>query len=321
MQVIQNLFICDPVEQWNLLSDTTVLMMKEVESRGQGLYYCTPKDLALAGTEISAHVKDISFQDTPPYYHIHSSREKPLTFFDLVHIRMNPPVDIGYIHTLMLLDSFDANNPSQRPVIINRPSSVLRFNEKMINFHFPDFMCPTIVSSDVRQLCGFIRTHREVVVKPLDDCSGRGVRRLSSKDGFEQVLDELSRHGELTLMVQEYLDDVETSGDVRVLIVNGEVLSVMKRIPAEENFLCNLDQGATCHKLDLPEDEIAKIAGLGPFLVEQGLYFVAVDMIGGKLCEINVTSPGLIHEMNRINSQQLQTRMQDLFEGLLQGNR
>ena len=314
---LNNLYICDPIEKWHFDTDTSVLMMKEVIKRGQSVYICTISDLALEENTLYADVREIFFIEDEPFYRLAKYKNFSLDFFHLIHIRMDPPVDVKYIHSLMLLDIYDMKNKNKTPVIINRPGSVLRFNEKLINYHFPEFACPTIVSADARQLRVFIEKYHEVVVKPIDDCSGRGVIRMSSdKLDFDKLL-KLTGHGKIYIMIQEYLSAVEKNGDARLLIVNGKILSVLKRLPAEKNFRCNLDQGATCHKLSLSEEKISKLSILCKFLSENGLYFVAVDMIDGKLCEINLTSPGLVTEMNAINNEKLEIIMQNEFESLI----
>ncbi|MCK5686560.1 hypothetical protein KAJ27_20660, partial [bacterium] len=314
---LNNLYICDSVENWHFKTDTSVLMMKEVARRDQFVYICTISDLALDETTLKARVSKISFNEDEPFYSLSNSEILPLDYFHLIHLRMDPPVDMKYIHSLMLLDIYNTKNQMKTPVIINKPGSVLRFNEKIINYHFPDFNCPTIVSADALQLSDFIEKYREVVVKPIDDCSGKGVIRMSAGSDIYEKLEKITDHGNIYIMVQEYLSAVEKSGDVRVLIINGKILSVMKRLPAENNFCCNLAQGATCHKLILSEEEKSNLSRLCLFLVENGLYFVAVDMIGGKLCEINLTSPGLVTEMNELNNVKLEVEMQDIFESLI----
>ena len=317
MQTLNNLFICDPVEKWHIKTDTSVLMMKEVARRKQNVFICTISDFALDETTLKIRVRKISFIEDEPFYTLSKEELHPIDIFDLVHFRMDPPVDVKYIHSLMLLDVYDTKNKKKTPLIVNRPGSILRYNEKLINYHFPDFICPTIVSSDARQLNDFIKKYREVVVKPIDDCSGHGVIKLSSDSDNHEKLEEMTGNGKIYIMAQEYLSAVEKKGDTRLLIVNGKIISSMKRVPEENNFRCNLAQGATCHKLDLSKEELSNLSGLCQFLVENGMYFVAVDMIDGKLCEINLTSPGLVTEMNEINDVRLEVEMQDIFESLI----
>jgi glutathione synthase len=174
-------------------------------------------------------------------------------------------------------------------------------------------MPPTFIGSTYRKIMEFLSQHGKIVAKPLYHCSGKGIEKIDFDNG-EKIIKQMLIDYPEGLICQKYISEVETTGDVRVLIINGKIIASMKRIPQEGNFRCNLACGATCHQYTLTDEEKNAMEEIGSFLAKNGIYFSAVDMIGGKLCEINITSPGLVHEMNSVDNQKYQKIMQDNFE-------
>jgi glutathione synthase len=221
-------------------------------------------------------------------------------------------VDRDYIVATQILDV------CRRTIVLNRPSSVIAFNEKLLALQFPELMPPTRVSRRIDELRGFMEEQGgEMIVKPLDGKGGEGIFHVHTSDrNLTSILEQSTYFGERAVMAQQYLPAIR-QGDKRILLLEGEPIGAVLRVPADEEHRANLHVGGQAARAPLDEDDRRIVAAIAPFLREQGLFFVGIDVIGGKLTEINVTSPTGVQEVNALESTKLEARVIDRVEALV----
>lgn len=294
---LKSLWIIDPFAKLRIEADTSILLMNEALRQGWSVYSIPDPDIyrehrGLFG-RTRRHERPItpSILDEPKI-----AEDLALESFDLVVIRKDPPFDESYLALLLLLSGL------RRPLVINRPDTLLRRNEKLSIFLFPQYITNTLVASSPLRIRDFIRnTGGSAVLKPLFSCSGRGVHLLRwTEPGLEEIVAAATAGGTRPVMLQRYLPAV-TAGETRVFLLEDRVLSVMKKVPAAGSFKANFDAGARGepHKLTAREREICRT--VGEFCRREGICLSALDLIDGCLSEFNVTSPGLLVESNRVN--------------------
>ncbi len=221
--------------------------------------------------------------------------------FDCVLIRKDPPFDSSYLTLLLLLEEL------RRPLVINSPGALLRYNEKLSIFLFPDYITETLASSSLDRIRNFIReVGGTAVLKPLFSCSGRGVKLLRDSDpSLDDEILSSTGNGTRKVMLQRYLP-VTTEGETRVFLLEDRVLAVMKKFPAPGSFKANFDFGARGLPHTLTSREEAVCRAVGTFCARAGIILSALDLIDGCLSEFNITSPGLLVESNRVNNARYQ---------------
>jgi len=291
------LFILDPFERLHLEADSSLLLMNEALSRDCEVYSSTEFDISRNNRSLFCRVRRHENKLTPdiieeePVYN-----DFDMETFDLIMIRKDPPFDSSYLTLLLLLLDL------RRPWIINNPLSVLRYNEKLAIFLFPEFITETIVTSSLPRITRFIdEVGGAAVLKPLFSCSGRGVLLLRNSDpSLEAAIISATDGGTEKVMVQRYLSEV-TAGETRVFLLEDRPLAVMKKVPADGSFKANFDFGARGgpHTLTENESEICRV--VGAFCKIEGIILSALDIIGGQLSEFNITSPGLLSESNLVD--------------------
>jgi len=289
-------FVMDPYETLNLETETSLLLMDELLARGHRVFWLGQEDIFLQHhipMGLVAEVRAINPFEKEP------SEQASLNDFDAVLTRIDPPFDQNYLHLTYIFDFLDESVVQFNPV-----KALRNFNEKMLPLRWPGFVPATLVTQNKQQILAFIAEHSNIVVKPLDDCSGRGVVKLSAQQSdLEQVLSAslLNAFGQpQVLQAQRFLPEV-SEGDKRVYLVNGEPVGVVNRLPQKGNFLANIHQGARCEASDLSIRERHIIETIKPFLLEQGIFLVGLDFIGGYITEINITSPSAIRQINEVS--------------------
>jgi len=306
------LFILDPPEQLAPPTDTSLAIMRESLRRGQRVLAATLDDLHLAVGQLQATAREASFA---PNGNLEPGPERCLDLtrdVDLVWMRKDPPVDLAYLHATYLLDFL----PS-RVLQINPAASLRNYCEKLAPVRFPEFFPPTLVSRSVTELADFVARHGEVVVKPLEDCSGRGIIRLAKGEmGLAGRLAEATDQGRRFVQGQRYLE-MATEGDIRILLLGGEVLGWVRRRPAAGEFRSNINAGGSCEAVTLGARERQICARVGPWLRQREIHLAGVDLIGGYLLEINLTSPSCLLEMNDLNGWRLEEAILDYAEARL----
>ena len=304
-QPLKFLFLMDPFETLNLETETSLLLMDELKGRGHDVYWIEPDCLHLVQNQVVGKVRLV--QSTSPFQ-LGSPKEMALDFFDSLLIRIDPPFDMNYYHLMLILDYLPP-----RVIQIN-PSRALRdLNEKISGLRLPDFSPPSITTKDWNRMVQFAEEKGEIVIKPLGECSGRGVEKLSAQDpNLKQKIKKKMGLGSDAryLTAQAFLPAIY-EGDKRLFIVDGECLGIVNRIPADGSFMGNIHQGAKCEASTLSGAEKKIVQSLATFLKSHSIFMAGVDIIGGKITEINVTSPSAVRQINEVSGLQLEKQIVD----------
>jgi glutathione synthase len=295
------LFVIDPIARLNPAKDSSVALMQAAERAGRPVWVCTLADLSAAERPGPAPGQGHGawVLATPvtcePWYSVGEPQRLPLEAFAHVWMRKDPPVDEAYLYATHLLELAGAGVR-----VINRPAALRAWNEKLSALRWSHLMAPTLVASRVEELAAFTAKHGEVVLKPLGGRAGQGVVFASAATpGLRALLELVTAMESLPVMVQAFLPGV-AAGDKRILLVNGEPLGAVNRVPSGGEFRSNLAVGGQPQATDLSDAERAICAELAPALQAEGLFFVGIDVIDGRLSEINVTSPTGIREVERL---------------------
>ena len=289
-------FVMDDLARIKPVKDTTFALMLEAQRRGLAVHYAGESDLALDGGTCTARLRRVRLHDrAEAWFEVEDRLDRALGEGDLVLMRCDPPVDEGYIYATMMLDRAAAAGAR----VVNRPEALRNFNEKLAITRFPELIAATVVTSDPDRLREFVDHHGRAVVKPLDGMGGRGIFMAVHDDpNLNVILETLTDHGSSPAMAQEYLPRI-ADGDNRVLIVHGQpVPYVLARIPGASDFRGNLARGGRGQGREINPDERRIAERVGPFLVENGVAFAGIDVIGDRLTEINVTSPTCVRELD-----------------------
>jgi glutathione synthase len=301
------LFVIDPIARLNPAKDSSVALMQAAERAGRPVWVATLADLSaaerpgpVAGRGHAAWVLATPVS-CEPWYAPGEPQRLPMEAFAHVWMRKDPPVDEAYLYATHLLELAERQQPPQKGVrVINRPSALRAWNEKLSSLRWSHLMAPTLVASRVAELAAFTAEHGQVVLKPLGGRAGQGVVFASATTpGLRALLELVTAMETLPVMVQAFLPGV-AAGDKRILLVNGEPLGAVNRVPSGGEFRSNLAVGGQPEATGLSDAELAICAELAPALQAEGLFFVGIDVIDGRLSEINVTSPTGIREVERL---------------------
>jgi len=301
------LFIMDPPDTLNLETETSLLLMQELMNRGHVVFWLQQEDLVLRQDQPMGRVYPVIA--TEPL-----RRKEPswsnLNGFDAVLVRKDPPFDSHYLHLTLILDYLDP-----RVAQYNDVQALRNFNEKMLPLLWPEFTPPTLITMNFDELNQFAIEHQSIVLKPIDDCSGRGVTKVDwdNQGRFsKQIKDTLiASNGESRFLVaQQYLPAV-SEGDKRVFLLNGKPAGMVNRIPQPGRYLANIHQGARCVATQLSTREDHIIRTISPFLIENKIILAGADFIGGYLTELNITSPSAIRQINEVSGKQVQREIVD----------
>ncbi len=292
---MRHLFILDPIREIQPAKDSSAALMQAAQRASLSVWVCTPADLQARGDQPWVLARSVKVE---PWISVDDSQALPLTDFVCIWMRKDPPVDDAYLYATHLLEL--AERCGVR--VVNKPSSLRAWNEKLGALRFSHLMAPTIVASRVSELASFVREQGEVVLKPLAGRAGLGVLRLAkSAPGIDALLELITDHERLPVMVQAFLPKV-MDGDKRILLVNGEPLGAVNRRPPAGDFRSNLAVGGQAEVTEISSLELKICDELSPVLKDEGLFFVGIDVIDGILSEINVTSPTGIREVERLMS-------------------
>ena len=289
----RQLFLIDPIGRLRPEKDSSVALMQAGQRAGEEIWAAQPSDLAAGEGGPRVLAAPIIAE---PWYSAGEACWQPLSHFQRVWMRKDPPVDEAYLYATHLLELAER----QGVQVLNRPASLRAWNEKLGALQFPELMAPTLVASDVELLRQFAASHGEVVLKPLGGRAGQGVIRSSGEaPGLGALLELVTQQQQLPVMIQAFLPQV-SEGDKRILLVNGEPLGAVNRKPKAGEFRSNLAVGGQPEATDLSPRERQICEVLRPALIEAGLFFVGIDVIAGHLSEINVTSPTGIREVEQL---------------------
>ncbi len=303
------LVVMDEPSRINPRTDTTLVIIDEARSRGHVVEICTPDALWLDGD--APQTLAFTVEDSVGGLRVaEQGRACALALFDVVFMRKDPPFDLDYYFATLLLARC-----GRRPRVVNDARALRDANEKLYIFNFPQFVAPTRVTRSLGPLREFLSAMGgEMIVKPLDGCGGAGIFHVREGDrNTNSILEMVSDGGRKLVMAQRYLPEVR-QGDKRILLLDGEPLGAVLRVPAEDETRGNLHVGGTATRTTLDDRERQICAALKPRLIADGLSFVGIDVIGGWLTEVNVTSPTGVQEINRLDNVKLEQPIVDWLE-------
>jgi glutathione synthase len=300
----------DPIETVNIDADSTFVLALEAQARGHALYHYLPQHLVLREGRLRAKGRRLEVRREHGRHHSLGPFEQiELAAMDVILMRQDPPFDMAYITATHLLE-----HVKDEVLIVNDPVSVRNAPEKLFVTHFEGVMPPTLITSDRDEVVSFRAEHGDIILKPLFGNGGAGVFRLKPDDeNLNALLEMFTLLYREPIIVQRYLPEVR-AGDKRIILVDGEPVGGVLRVPAAGEARANLHVGGKAVKTTLTQREREICAAIGPTLQEQGLVFVGIDVIGDYLTEINVTSPTGIQEINRLDGVKLETRVWDAIE-------
>jgi glutathione synthase len=306
-------FQMDPIGSVNIDADTTFRLAEEAQARGHELFYYGPDQLAYQEGRITARGHDMTVQRFPEAPAILGPlREVDLADFDVVWLRQDPPFDMHYITTTHLLDRLKGQT-----LVVNDPFWVRNFPEKLLVLNFPELTPPTAIARNLDTIRAFKAKHGDIILKPLYGNGGAGVFRLDESDRNLSSLYELfTGFSREPLIVQKFLPAV-SKGDKRVILVEGEPVGAINRVPAAGETRSNMHVGGRPEKIGLSERDLEICAAIGPTLRDNGQVFVGIDVIGDWLTEINVTSPTGIQELERFNGENIAAKVWEAIEAKL----
>ncbi len=290
-------FVLDPLPSLKAYKDSSVAMMRALAARGHAIHSLGPADLSWDSRGVRARTVALTLKpDDHDWYDAGASSERPLASFDAVLQRKDPPFDIEYLYATHLLEAAEREGAR----VFNRPRAIRDHNEKFAIAKFADFIAPTLVTRDIERIHAFVDEHGDMILKPLDGMGGTSIFRIRRDDVNRNVIVEtVSRCGERTVMAQRYIPAI-SEGDKRVIIIGGEPAPyALARIPKPGETRGNLAAGGrgVAQPLTPREREIA--TSIGPALAAEGLLVVGLDVIGGFLTEVNVTSPTCFVEITQ----------------------
>lgn len=304
-------FQMDPIGAVNIDGDSSFRLAEEAQARGHTLFYYVPDQLAYQEGRITARGHDLTVQRVQgDHATLGPAREVDLAEFDVVWLRQDPPFDMHYITSTHLLDRL-----KETTLVVNDPFWVRNFPEKLLVLDFPELTPPTTIARDLETLKAFKAKHKDIILKPLYGNGGAGVFRLDENDRNLASLHELfTAFSREPLIVQKFLPAV-SKGDKRIILVDGEPVGAINRVPAAGETRSNMHVGGRPEKIGLTDRDLEICAAIGPLLKEKGQIFVGIDVIGDYLTEINVTSPTGIQELERFDGTNIAAKVWEAIEG------
>ena len=303
-------FQMDPIGPINIEADSTFRIALEAQARGHELFYYTPDRLAYQNGRVTARGWPLEVRrEKGDHFTLGDETEVDLADWDVVWLRQDPPFDMGYITTTHILQMI---HPAT--LVVNDPFWVRNYPEKLLVLEFPDLTPPTTIARDLTTLKNFKHQHGDIILKPLYGNGGAGVFRLDPNDRNLSSLHELfTGINREPLIAQKFLSDV-SKGDKRIILVDGEAVGAINRVPQEGETRSNMHVGGRPEKIGMSDRDREICAAIGPLLREKGQIFVGIDVIGDYLTEINVTSPTGIQELERFDGTNTAERLWQVIE-------
>ncbi|MCQ8784297.1 glutathione synthase [Mangrovibrevibacter kandeliae] len=300
----------DHVSSITIKGDTTFALGLEAQRRGHALFHYTPDRLSLRDGRATARIEPLELRDEAgKHFTLGAPERTDLASMGVILLRQDPPFDMAYITATHILDRVHP-----KTLVVNDPASVRNAPEKIFVTEFPDLMPETLITKDPQEVAAFRAEFGEIVLKPLYGNGGAGVFHLTREDrnltSFLEVFERLSRE---PFIVQRYLSDVR-KGDKRIILIDGAFAGAINRVPAETDARSNMHVGGRAEPTELTEREREICERIGPELKRQGLILVGIDVIGGYLTEINVTSPTGIREVARFGGTDIAALFWDSVE-------
>jgi glutathione synthase len=300
----------DPIDRINIRGDSTFALLLEAQQRGHRISYYTPDKLALLDGKLFAQLAPLQVRDKAgDHFTLGEWKRAPLADFDVVLLRQDPPFDLNYITSTHLLERIHPQT-----LVVNDPGSVRNAPEKVFVTEFPQLMPPTLVTRDLAEIKAFRAQYGDIVMKPLYGKGGEAVFRLQKEDlNFGSLYDLFAATFREQWVVQKFLPEIR-QGDKRIILVDGEYAGAVNRIPAPDDLRSNMVRGGSPEATELSAREKEICQTIGPALRERGLIFVGIDVIGGYLTEINVTSPTGIRAIKNVGGPDVAAMVWDRIE-------
>ena len=300
----------DPIERIRIAGDTGFALMLEAQARGHSLYTYTPDKLSMRDGKVTAPMRPVKVRDVEGDYFTAGAEEKvDLSTLDVVLLRQDPPFDMAYVTTTHMLERIHP-----KTLVVNDPTSVRNAPEKILVTHFPELMPPTLITRDKAEIEAFRDEHGEIVMKPLYGHGGATVFKTSKTDpNFGSLFDLFSNLFREPWVVQGFIKEV-TEGDKRIILIDGKAAGAVNRVPAVGDLRANMVRGGAARPTDLSKQELAICEAIGPTLRERGLLLVGIDVIHGKLTEINVTAPTGVRAIKKLGGPDLAAQLFDVIE-------
>jgi glutathione synthase len=300
----------DPVETIDIDADSTFVLALEAQARGHALFHYLPLDLTFAQGRVRARARPLKVRREKGNHATLGAPEMlDLATMDVVMMRQDPPFDMAYITATHLLEHIHPQT-----LVVNDPAHVRNAPEKLFVTHFPELMPPTLITSDRAEIAAFRAEHKDIILKPLFGNAGAGVFHLRPDDeNLNALIEMFTARSREPIMVQRYLPEIR-QGDKRIIIVDGKPAGAVLRVPVAGEARANLHAGAQAMKTTLTKREREICEAIGPALSERGLIFVGIDVIGGYLTEINVTSPTGIQQIDRFDNVKIEAQIWDATE-------
>ena len=305
----------DPVEGINIETDTTFLLMLEAQTRGHGLWVYTPDKLSLEDGKVLGRGRALNLRAVTGDHHTTGDYEvRDMSEFDVVLMRQDPPFDMAYVTATHFLERIHP-----KTLVVNNPAEVRNTPEKLFVTSFPGVQPPTLITSDREAIYDFRARHGDIVLKPLHGGGGSGVVRLKADDpNLDALLELHAMIGRDQVVVQKFIPAV-SAGDKRVILIDGEPVGAINRIPAKDQVRSNLARGGRAEAVELTARDREICAVIGPELRARGLLFVGIDVIGDYMTEINVTSPTGAQQLKRFGGADAATALWDRIEAIRAG--
>lgn len=307
--------IMDPIEGIKASKDSTFAMLLEAQKRGYEIHYLQARDLFLKDDAVIANTAQIRVQDQASnWFEASASSQLEMSYFDVVLMRKDPPMNMEYIYTTYLLDRVQKLGT----LVVNHPTSLRNANEKLFATQFNDCITPYLVTQQQAVLNEFIDEHKQVVVKPLDGMAGDSIFQVNYDDANRNViLETITQLDQRTVMAQKLIPEY-VDGDKRVLLINGEpILYALLRVPLKGELRANLAKGGAGQGIELNARDRYICEQIKPALQDMQLCFVGIDIIGKYLTEINVTSPTGIRELDKMYDLNISETLFDHLESQL----
>jgi glutathione synthase len=304
---------CDPIELFNIEGDSTFALMLEAQRRGHSLFYYQTKTLAYEHGVVSGLGHDVKVKDVKgDHFQLDEARRIDLSTQQVLHMRQDPPFDMGYITATHLLDLIHP-----KTLVVNDPTEVRNAPEKLFILKFKDFMPETLITRDMGEIEKFHQHHGDIILKPLYGNGGIGVFRTAKGDqNFSSLMEMLATTFKEPLIAQKYVPAVR-KGDKRIILVDGKVAGAINRVPAEHDNRSNMHVGGRAEPTTLTKREHEICEAIGPELKKRGLIFTGIDVIGDVMTEINVTSPTGIRQVKRFGGADIAALIWDAIEARL----
>lgn len=303
----------DHIADISIAGDTSFALCLEAQARGHELYHYTPDRLSMSGTDVTAAMEPLKVKDVEGDHYVLGERKRTsLRDMDVVLLRQDPPFDMNYITTTHMLEMVHPDT-----LVVNNPRSVRNAPEKIFVMEYADLMPETIITLDLDEIRSFRKEHGDIILKPLYGNGGAGVFHL--RDGDRNLTSLMEMFAQLTrepIIAQRYLSDVR-EGDKRILLIDGKPVGAINRVPDESDTRSNMHVGGQAIETTMTERELEICARIGPELEKRGLTLVGIDVIGGLMTEINVTSPTGVREVKKFGGADIAALFWDAVENKL----